>query len=151
MNHDRGVVAARRRQLPEGHPDILTADSNLARHLHALTEQRATEGADEAVVRGLHDEAFGIDLRTQAARQKLLGERHPDTMQSTHNIARYLAVIGKHSEALELNEANLERRREVYGEQHWATKASRAAAIENAQALAELDRVEGPEGAETPT
>jgi len=69
---DEDILARRRRDLGEDHPDTLAAASNLAVSLRAAGEyQAARELAED----------------TLARRRRVLGEDHPDTLASADNLA----------------------------------------------------------------
>ena len=72
MQLDEDILARRRRDLGEDHPDTLAAASNLAVSLRAAGEyQAARELAED----------------TLARRRRVLGEDHPDTLASADNLA----------------------------------------------------------------
>ena len=49
-------------------------------------------------------------------RQQVLGDRHPDTLNSTNNLAVALQAMGQHAEAAELHQRGLAVRQQVQGE-----------------------------------
>ena len=59
-----------------------------------------------------------LDKRTLARRRRVLGEDHPDTLWSAHNLAADLRQLGEVEAARELDEDTLARRRRVLGEDH---------------------------------
>ncbi len=63
--------------------------NNLAETLRAL--------GDHAGARELHEQ-------TLAARRRLLGDEHPDTLSSMNNLAETLGALGDHAGARELHE-----------------------------------------------
>ncbi len=50
--------------------------------------------------------------------QRLLGEDHPETLRSAHNLAGDLSALGQFERARQLDEDTLARRRRVLGEDH---------------------------------
>ena len=111
---DEDILASRRRDLGEDHPDTLAAASNLAVSLRAAGEYQAAR-------------ELGED--TLARRRRVLGEDHPDTLTSADNLAGALFELGEYQAARELNEDILARRRRVLGEDHPDTGASATFAI----------------------
>ena len=57
-------------------------------------------------------------------RQRLLGEDHPDTLESAHNLAADLRELGELTAARDLDRDTLERRRRVLGQDHPDTLSS---------------------------
>ena len=135
VQRDEDILARRRRDLGEDHPDTLAAASNLAVSLRAAGEYQAARELDED---------------TLARRRRVLGEDHPDTLASANGLAislravgglpgtltfsaSNLAVIvghrGEHQAARELGEETVARRRRVLGEDHRDTGASASFAI----------------------
>jgi hypothetical protein len=55
---------------------------------------------------------------TLARRRRVLGEDHPDTLNSANNLAVDLRGLGEYQAARELDEDTLARRRRVLGEDH---------------------------------
>ena len=114
MQLDEDILARRRRDLGEDHPDTLAAASNLAVSLRAAGEyQAARELAED----------------TLARRRRVLGEDHPDTLTSAFIPAGALFELGEYQAARELTEDILARRRRVLGEDHHDTGASATFAI----------------------
>ncbi|SOD62830.1 Serine/threonine protein kinase [Streptomyces zhaozhouensis] len=72
--------------------DTPTAEELTRRHEEALH-------AGEA---GKHAEAARLFVQVAADRARVLGDDHPDTLQSRHNHAYYLGQLGKHEEAVRL-------------------------------------------------
>src|SRR5260370_42566242 len=58
------------------------------------------------------------------ARRRILGEEHPDTLNSISNLARTLAAQGDLAGARRLEEPVLEARRRILGEEHPDTLTS---------------------------
>ena len=110
---DEDILARRRRDLGEDHPDTLAAASNLATIVHHRGEYQAAR-------------ELGED--TLARRRRVLGEDHPDTLASADNLAFSLQGV-RGQAARELGEDTLARRRRVLGEDHPDTGASATFAI----------------------
>ncbi|WP_235502896.1 tetratricopeptide repeat protein, partial [Kitasatospora sp. Root187] len=51
-------------------------------------------------------------------RRRTLGDDHPDTLRSAHNLAAVLHSLGEHTEARRLDEDTLARRRRTQGDDH---------------------------------
>jgi tetratricopeptide (TPR) repeat protein len=80
--------------------------------------------ADALAGRGRHREAQPLYEKALAIRRKVLGEEHPDTVSSYHNLANNLDAQVRHSQAQPLLEQALAIRRRVLGEEHPATAES---------------------------
>lgn len=52
------------------------------------------------------------------ARKRTLGEEHPDTLGSMHNLAVRLSKVGQRQEALQLTELVVEANKRTLGEEH---------------------------------
>ena len=52
------------------------------------------------------------------ARRRILGEEHPDTLRTMHNLASSYQSLGRTKEAAEMQEKVLEVRRRILGEEH---------------------------------
>ncbi|MGH4012650.1 MAG: FxSxx-COOH system tetratricopeptide repeat protein [Pseudonocardiaceae bacterium] len=72
---------------------------------------------EPAPARPLHERALGL-------RRSLLGDDHPDTLESTHSLARNLYALGEYEAARQLDEDTLTRRRRALGHDHPTTLAS---------------------------
>ena len=57
-------------------------------------------------------------------RKRVLGDEHPDTLTSMHNLAFTLQSQARHEEALALMERCFQLREQVLGEQHPDTQSS---------------------------
>jgi hypothetical protein len=73
---------------------------------------------------GETESAQQLDEDTLARRRRTLGQDHPDTLTSAHNLAATLEMLGRHKEALALHQDTYERRRRVLGDDHPHTLAS---------------------------
>ncbi len=72
---------------------------------------------DAAGARDLHEAALSV-------RRRVLGEEHPDTLQSMNNLAVIRWALGDAASARDLHEAALSARRRVLGEEHPSTLTS---------------------------
>ena len=135
VQRDEDILARRRRDLGEDHPDTLAAASNLAVSLRAvggLPGTLTSSASNLAVIvghRGEHQAARELAEDTLARRRRDLGEDHPDTLTSAFILASALFELGEYQAARELNEDILARRRRVLGEDHPDTGASATFAI----------------------
>jgi len=68
--------------------------------------------------------ARDLDRDTLQRRQRLLGEDHPDTLESAHNLAADLRELGEVTAARDLDRDTLERRQRVLGQDHPDTLSS---------------------------
>jgi hypothetical protein len=62
-----------------------------------------------------------------AAKRRMLGDEHPSTLDSIHNLGLLLWAQGSKAEALEMLRQELEVRRRVLGEDHPHTQRSLSA------------------------
>src|SRR3954451_23438227 len=67
---------------------------------------------------GRRPEALRLTEQVVEARRRTLGEEHPDTLNSMHNLAVYFSEAGRRPEALRLTEQVVEPRRRTLGEEH---------------------------------
>ena len=74
--------------------------------------------ADRYVEMGLYDAATPLQLSALATRRRVLGEEHPDTMQSINGMGDLLSHEGKPREAESYYREALEKRRRVLGREH---------------------------------
>jgi hypothetical protein len=70
----------------------------------------------------------------------VLGEDHPDTLTSAHNLAVGLRALGEHEQARQLHEDTLTRRRRVLGEDHPDTLSSASNLAADLSALGEHEQ-----------
>jgi hypothetical protein len=70
----------------------------------------------------------------------VLGEDHPNTLASAHNLAADLRALGEHEQARQLHEDTLTRTRSVLGEDHPDTLASAHNLAADLRALGEHER-----------
>jgi hypothetical protein len=56
--------------------------------------------------------------------KRVLGDEHPDTLTSMHNVASTLQSQARCEEALQLIETCFQLRQQVLGEQHYKTQSS---------------------------
>jgi tetratricopeptide (TPR) repeat protein len=68
--------------------------------------------------RGEPDAARPLFERARELRRSLLGEDHPDTLESANNLALDLYALGHYEQAHQLDEDTMECRRRVLGENH---------------------------------
>ena len=69
-------------------------------------------------------EAKNLNEHVLEIRRKVLGDEHPDTLTSMHNLASVLSFQGYCADAKELDEYVLEIRRKVLGDEHPDTLSS---------------------------
>jgi tetratricopeptide (TPR) repeat protein len=74
--------------------------------------------------RGQYRQALPLAEQALAGLRQLLGEDHPDTLQSMHDLANICQELGALQRAHELFQQTLAARRRVLGEDHPATLAS---------------------------
>lgn len=65
-----------------------------------------------------------MDQDNLARRRRVLGENHPDTLASAHNLAADLRILGQAELARDMDQDTLNRRRRLLGENHPDTLAS---------------------------
>jgi tetratricopeptide (TPR) repeat protein len=65
-----------------------------------------------------YDEARKLHRETLEIRRRVLGQDHPDTLTSMHNLANAYSSQGRHDEAEKLCRETLEIRRRVLGQDH---------------------------------
>ncbi|MFD6726017.1 tetratricopeptide repeat protein, partial [Streptomyces sp. NPDC060131] len=63
-------------------------------------------------------EARRMDEDTLERRRRILGEEHPDTLDSAHSLAVTLHALGQPTDAHRMHEDTLDRRRRTLGEDH---------------------------------
>jgi CHAT domain-containing protein len=131
--------------LPEGHPDRLSAMSNLAATVKAQGDLARARELFEAVLRGCKrvlpeehprrlsamsnlaatvyaqgdlDRARELEEAVLAARERILPEDHPDLLSAMGNLAATVKVQGDLPRARELEEAVLAARERILPEEH---------------------------------
>jgi len=100
---DEDILARRRRDLGEDHPDTLAAASHLAVSLRAVGEEQAARELAEDIL---------------ARRRRVLGEDHPDTLAAAFQLVGALTGLGEYHAARELNDDIIARRRRILGDEH---------------------------------
>jgi hypothetical protein len=55
---------------------------------------------------GRHQDGIALDEATLAARERLLGPEHPDTLASRSNLAKGYRAVDRHQDAITLGEKN---------------------------------------------
>jgi tetratricopeptide (TPR) repeat protein len=83
-----------------------------------------TEAAAYLWSRGQYRQALPLDEQALAGRRQLLGDDHPDTLQSMNDLANICQDLGDLQRAHQLFQQTLAARRRVLGEDHRATLAS---------------------------
>jgi hypothetical protein len=91
---------------------------------------------------GRYAESRDLNRDTLVRRRRVLGEDHPDTLNSAHNLAIDLRRLGDVQAAHDLNQDTLARRRRILGQDHPDTLASAASLATDLRALGEAD--DGP-------
>ena len=76
---------------------------------------------------------------TLARKRQVLGEDHPSTLISAHNLATSLHALGEVRAARDLDQDTLERRRRVLGEDHPETLRSASNLAADLRVLGEAD------------
>jgi len=71
---------------------------------------------------GRRQEALQLTEQVVEARKRTLGEEHPDTLRSMHNLAISYSEAGRRQEALQLMERVVETRKRTLGEEHTDTE-----------------------------
>ena len=170
---NRDTLERHRSVFGEDHPDTLNSAHNLAMDLRMLGDARAARDLDQRHPGPLSPLAGPgspqhVALRQQpgrrparagrgaggprpgpghtGARRHVLGHDHPDTLNSAHNLAMDLRMLGDAQAARDLDQDTLERRRHVLGHDHPDTlkSASNLAAdlraLGEAQAARDLDQ-----------
>jgi tetratricopeptide (TPR) repeat protein len=108
-------------------------------------------------------QAIVIGERLVAARERVLGPDHPDTLASRNNLANAYRDAGRLDEAITLHEQNLATRERMQGPDHSDTLSSRGnlanayrsagrideAITLNEQTLAARERMQGPDHPDT--
>ncbi|MGH3779390.1 MAG: tetratricopeptide repeat protein [Pseudonocardiaceae bacterium] len=84
--------------------------------------------------------AIQLDEDTLTRYRRVLGNDHPDTLRSAHNLAVGLRALGEHEQARELGEDTLSRRRRVLGDDHPDTLLSAHNLAVGLRALGEHER-----------
>ncbi|KAL9024099.1 MAG: hypothetical protein Q9196_006760 [Gyalolechia fulgens] len=67
---------------------------------------------------GRYQEALQLIERTVEAEKKTLGDEHPDTLSSIHNLVTVYTQVGRREEALPLSERLVEIRKRTLGDEH---------------------------------
>jgi len=145
----RGEVPAEPWKNPPTWPDWRT----LLPHVLAATDpSRHLEPAGDDVpwlldtaatylqTRGEPDTARPLFERAFTDRRRMLGEDHPDTLGSAHNLALVLWALGEYEQARQLDEDTLTRLRRVLGENHPDTLTSANNLAADLRALGEHER-----------
>jgi hypothetical protein len=73
---------------------------------------------------GQWQEAEELEVQVMQMRKRVLGDEHPDTLLSTHNLALTLYSQARREEALVIMESCVQSRQQVLGEQHPDTQLS---------------------------
>ena len=88
--------------------------------------------------RGQYRQASALNEQTLAARRRLLGDDHPDTLNSMNNLAATRRALGDLPGAHDLHEQTLTARRRLLGDDHPATLNSMNNLAETRRALGDL-------------
>jgi tetratricopeptide (TPR) repeat protein len=97
------VLAVRRRDLGDEHPDTLSI-------LHGIARTSLAAGAADCAEDHL--------IQILEPRRRLLGEDHPDTLSTQHDLALAYSKQGRWKDAFNLYQTVSEARRRVLGEEH---------------------------------
>jgi tetratricopeptide (TPR) repeat protein len=112
--------------LGEKHPDTLISLNNLT-YIHTESLKLAETYNNQVVQfyqQGQFEQALPLAEEALKIRIEILGEKHPNTLQSMNNLALIYQNIGWLSEALPLSEKNYRLTKEVLGEKHPSTLRS---------------------------
>jgi len=90
--------------------------------------------------RGEPRPARPLSERAFVLHQRLLGDNHPDTLHSAHNLALNLSALGEHERARQLHEQILPHYRRVLGEDHFDTLTAAFNLATTLRALGECAR-----------
>ncbi|MGH3811319.1 MAG: tetratricopeptide repeat protein [Pseudonocardiaceae bacterium] len=107
-------------------PHVLVA-TDPHRNLDAVEEDVARlldRAATYLQIRGEPGPAWPLFERALGLRRCRLGDDHPHTLHSAHNLAAALRKLGQHEQARQLAEDTLTRRRRVLGDDHPETLRS---------------------------
>jgi hypothetical protein len=97
-------------------------------------------GEVPALVATLQQQARALAEDTLTRRRRVLGDDHPDTLGSAHNLAVDLRALGEHHQARELDEDTLTRYRRILGDDHPHTLRSARNLAADLEALGEQER-----------
>ncbi|CAE7676347.1 klc-2 [Symbiodinium necroappetens] len=114
----RQALAGRRAKLGDSHPDTMSSMYGLASLLRLMGQ---LEEAEQLFREGLEKTSWRPVGTVGRAR---LGDSHPETMNSMHNLAYLLTLMGQLEEAEQLFREELETCRSVHGAQHEETVGS---------------------------
>jgi hypothetical protein len=73
---------------------------------------------------GRYKESEVLEVQVMQTKKRLLGNEHPSTLTSTHNLAFMLQAQARHDEALALMERCFQLRQQVLGRHHHDTQSS---------------------------
>ncbi|KAJ7614954.1 hypothetical protein FB45DRAFT_1109314 [Roridomyces roridus] len=110
------VLQGRQKLLGNDHPDTLLAMANLAVTYSQLGQYQEAEGLELSL--GRYQEAEGLELSVLQGRQKLLGNKHPDTLLAMANLAATYSQLGRYQEAEGLNLSVLQGCQKLLGNDH---------------------------------
>jgi len=96
--------------------------------------------ADLYLGMGLYDAALPLQQRALTLRRQVLGENHPETLNSVNNMGEVLHYLGKLDEVMPYYQEALNKRRKVLGEEHPDTLESIARMAGLLHDQGELDR-----------
>ena len=105
---DRTILEPATKTIDEQFKDDPKTDASLRQSLATLYCERLA----------LYDKAIPLQESALASRRRVLGEEHPITLTSIHNMCGLLAAQGKLAEAEPFFREALEKRRRVLGEEH---------------------------------
>jgi CHAT domain-containing protein/uncharacterized protein YjgD (DUF1641 family) len=88
---------------------------------------------------GQLDEALPLYEKAYRLRLQILGEKHPDTLESLNNLASIYKAVGRLDEALPLSEKAYAQSKQVLGEKHLTTLTSLNNLAVAYQAVGRLD------------
>jgi tetratricopeptide (TPR) repeat protein len=123
------VMGTHKENIGAGDPDTLTSVSQLKSVIEEQRKYEEMEAKYEAEpgykdAEAEHKEAEAMYRQVLEAREKVLGQEHPDTLTSVSQLGLALGQLGKWEEAEAMHQRALEVREKVLGEEHPDTLAS---------------------------
>jgi hypothetical protein len=90
---------------------------------------------------GQHEQARQLAEDTLTRQRQILGEDHPDTLESSRNLALHLCMLGQNEQAQRLAEDALTRSRRVLGPAHPHTLESATYSPSSCESWGTMKRV----------
>ncbi|KAG7402978.1 Kinesin light chain [Fusarium oxysporum f. sp. rapae] len=134
---EREFLKAMSDQYPSGKYETWTECRRLDPHLEVIMKEKPDQREDilrwarlltnvgwHWQMRGRYNEAELINRQALEAREKVLGQEHPDTLTSVNNFGLVLQYQGKYEEAEQMSRRALEGLEKVLGREHRDTLTS---------------------------